>query len=182
MDIEKGIAPTGNQYISFVAKYNEKYTLVACGKTLRCALRAENNHDFHAPYTHFEQEQVKAVLPFLQAFAETGTFGTPAEEEIEEDEDEEQTIMQELAAMQEAVIAMAANIVDQGQRIEALVKTTATLNYQCYEQEKRVKALEALVQEWATIGTSDFYTKVYEELQEKTAKLLGIDDASSDTP
>lgn len=97
-------------------------------------------------------------------------------------EDEEQTVMQELATMQEAVVAMASNIVDQGKRIGELVKTTATLNYQCYEQDKRIKALEELLEEWATIGSSDFYSKAYDELQEKTARLLGIDDDHIDAP
>lgn len=72
MDIETGKTPIDHDYISFKNKYNEKITLVAQEDTLRCAIREEGDVSMHAPFTRFTREEVKAILPYLQKFAETG--------------------------------------------------------------------------------------------------------------
>lgn len=167
MEIEKGIAPTGFQYISFTKKYNEKITMVACDKRLRCALRAEDNTDLHAPFTHFTREEVRELLPYLQAFAETGTFSFPAEEP-EDPEEEEMGLEEEFAAMQEAGIAMAANIADQGIHIEAL---TRTINDAC----EHIEALERLVREWYKFGQASCNAKTSDMLLAETEELLEED-------
>jgi hypothetical protein len=74
VNIETGVSPTGDQYISFIANYNEKFTIVAQKDSLRCAIREEDNISLHAPFTHFSREQVAALLPYLQSFVETGSF------------------------------------------------------------------------------------------------------------
>jgi len=75
MYIKSGQTPTGQEYVSFKTQYNEKCTLVASEKFLRCALRRQDDVSMEAPFTHFTREQVKELLPYLQAFVEDGTLG-----------------------------------------------------------------------------------------------------------
>jgi hypothetical protein len=73
MNIETG-KTSDQDYIVFKNTYNEKISLVAQGEQLRCALRAIGDRSMSAPFTRFTREEVKAVLPYLQAFVDSGTF------------------------------------------------------------------------------------------------------------
>lgn len=80
MNIETGKTPTEQDYISFKNKHNEKITLVAGEESLRCAIREDGDVSMHAPFTHFTRDEVKAILPYLQAYVETGTFDLSKQE------------------------------------------------------------------------------------------------------
>lgn len=84
MDIETGKTPIGQDYIKFKTRYNETCTLVAFEDALRCAIREEGDVSMHAPFTHFTREEIKALLPYLHAYAETGTF-TLSEQGVDPD-------------------------------------------------------------------------------------------------
>lgn len=74
MNIEKGKTPTNQEYISFKTRYNDTCTLVIGNRFLRCAFRDQDDTSLHAPYTHFTRDEVKKLLPYLQAFVTGGTF------------------------------------------------------------------------------------------------------------
>lgn len=158
MNIETGKTPTEQDYISFKNKYNEKITLVAGEESLRCAIREDGDVSMHAPFTHFTRDEVKAILPYLQAYVNSGTL------EPQESED----LASELATMQEAGVAMAANIVDQGERIASLKGDLA-------QAVEHIKALEQLLREWRQHWLSPFGSKAPDELVCLTEQLLGED-------
>lgn len=158
MNIETGKTPTEQDYISFKNKYNEKITLVAGEESLRCAIREDGDVSMHAPFTHFTRDEVKAILPYLQAYVNSGTL------EPQESED----LASELATMQEAGVAMAANIVDQGERIASLKGDLA-------QAVEHIKALEQLLREWRQHWLSPFGSKAPDELVHLTEQLLGED-------
>lgn len=115
----------------------------------------------HAPFTHFTRDEVKAILPYLQAYAETGTLELQGEDE--------EDLASELATMQEAGVAMAASIVDQGKRIEELQGDLASA-------VSHIKALEQLVREWKKYGQSVWECKHPDELVYLTEQLLGEEE------
>lgn len=162
MNIETGKTPTEQEYLSFKSKYNEKITLVAQGEQLeqqlRCAIREDGDTSMHAPFTHFTRDEVKAILPYLQAYVNSGTL------EPQESED----LASELATMQEAGVAMAASIVDQGERIASLKGDLA-------QAVEHIKALEQLLREWRQHWLSPFGSKAPDELVCLTEQLLGED-------
>jgi hypothetical protein len=126
MNIETG-KTSEQDYIVFKNTYNEKITLVAQGEQLRCALREDGDRSVIAPYTRFTREEVRAALPYLQAYANNGTF------ELQE---------------------VGADIADQG---------------------KRIADLEELIKRWRTVSE---VIHIDEDLQEKTAELLGEEGPS----
>lgn len=156
MNIETGKTPTEQDYLSFKNKYNEKITLVAGEESLRCAIREDGDVSMHAPFTHFTRDEVKAILPSLQAYVNSGTL------EPQESED----LASELATMQEAGVAMAANIVDQGERIASLEGDLA-------QAVEHINALEQLLREWKKYGQPSFDSKHPDELVHLTEQLLG---------
>lgn len=121
---------------------------------------------------YFSQEQVKQLLPYLQSFAETGTLepatestlqgGSLLDESIKKTASlvrENKRLEAELETMQEAGVAMAASIVDQGKRIEAF---------------------QELVRGWQnTHGCA--CPHCYPDLHKKTAQLLGEEQANDPT-
>jgi hypothetical protein len=181
MNIETGKTPIDQDYISFKNTYNEKITLVAFEESLRCAIREDGDISMHAPYTHFTREEVQAVLPYLQAYAASGVF-EPAKcgpmqgwsllgESIKKTASlvrQNHTLETELLTMQEAGVAMAANIVDQGKRIEELQGDLA-------QAVSHVKDLEELLKEWKKYGQPSFDAKSPDELVDLTEQLLGED-------
>lgn len=75
MKIEKKkVAGSDQEYIVFKNTCNEKITLVAQGDSLRCAIRGQDDTSMHAPFTRFTRNEVRELLLYLRAFAETGTF------------------------------------------------------------------------------------------------------------
>lgn len=113
MNIETGKTPTEQEYLSFKSKYNEKITLVAQGEQLeqqlRCAIREDGDTSMHAPFTYFTRDEVKAILPYLQVYAETGSL-----------ELQESPLKGEEINSIDVQIAYAAVIEDPKKRIEAL--------------------------------------------------------------
>jgi hypothetical protein len=80
----------------------------------------------------------------------------------------------ELEVMQQAGIAMAANIADQGKRIQELEKGRLYYMRQCDAYVDKVAELEELIEEWRSLAESQKdLPDVLLKLQERTAKLLG---------
>lgn len=131
---------------------------------------------------YLSQEQVKALLPYLQAFAESGRL-KPQESPLQGVDEK---------------IAMTAMIEDPKKRIEALIKLfqeqrapstplqggslleesikkTASLVRQTGEQEKRIEALEQLVREWRDACYIPLSSALLSDLHERTTQLLKKD-------
>jgi hypothetical protein len=101
--------------------------------------------DLDTDFAQFSQEDIKTLLPYLQSFAETGRL-EPQEPPCKGD------------SLAEAF------------KPENLIKVSVEQNVKIYEQEKRIKALEQLVERWRTVVDVVY---VNEDLQEKTDQLLG---------
>lgn len=167
MNIETGKTPTEQDYLSFKNKYNEKITLVAGEESLRCAIREDGDTSMHAPFTHFTRDEVKAILPYLQAYAETGTF--------------EPTQMLSLQGVEEK-IAMDAVINDPAKRIDALLELfqdqgerIASLEGDLAQAVEHINALEQLARDWRQHWLSPFGSKAPDELVHLTEQLLRED-------
>lgn len=105
----------------------------------------------------FTQEDIKSLLPYLQAFAETGRLELPLQ----------------------ALPLQGGELTDAFEP-ENLIKVSAEQNIKIYEQEKRIKTLERLVKEWSECATTDDYPfSCFDELQEQTNQLLGEENDSA---
>jgi hypothetical protein len=86
-------------------------------------------------YIFFSQEDIKALLPYLQSFAETGRLELPPQD----------------TPLQGGTLADAF-------KPENLIRASAEQNCKIYEQEKRIKELERLLKRWkdaAETGSHD---------------------------
>lgn len=98
MEITKGTLPNGNPCITFKDQFDEKCEMIVSPDTLlRFAFE---------DVAYLSQEDMKALLPYLQAFAESGTF-EPQESPLQG---------------VDGKIAMTAVIEDPKKRIEALIQ------------------------------------------------------------
>jgi len=140
--------------------------------------------DLDFAFAQFSQEDIKTLLPYLQAFAETGQLEPPSVTSAKEhgsallqrySEAQEPTLQG--GSLLEESIKKTASLIrqasEQEKRIDDLVETTARQNFNNYEQEKRIQALEQLVKEWSSCNWSVASARDLKKLQEKTSQLLG---------
>lgn len=168
MEIEKSVSPLGYATLEFMDVFDTLCRLWVLKNAKQLRL------DLNADVAQFTQGQIKTLLPYIQSFAETGTLelqgGSVDEKKLELDKaikgrdyymrqcdkqvDEIANLEDQLETMQEAGVAMANNIVDQGKRIEAL---------------------QELVREWRAFGWTDDVSGSLEwlDLDTKSAQLLG---------
>jgi hypothetical protein len=139
--------------------------------------------DVDTDYIKFLQEDMKALLPYLQNFAETGTL-EPAATESPLHGVNEKIAMAAVIEDPEKRIAALLNLMSpplQGEeeRINAIAKSSAKRVLDIIEaQNKQIEVLQNLVKEWRDFVVDVAPNFTLEQLEEQTAQLLGEESQS----
>lgn len=165
MEIEKGKTPNNCPCIKFKDYYDVDCKIVAQDPLLRFTIKSGDTV-LASEFAIFDQEQIKQLLPYLQSFAETGTL-EPQESPLQGGD-----IAEAIDAIKDELT------IDQSKRIEALVQTSARLNYKNYHAEKHIKAIEELLRKWRGFGLVNDISEstLWADLDKHTAQLLGEEE------
>lgn len=147
--------------IKFVDKNN-----ISCEMWVELgALRFEIGRDIEfdsEDLGHFSQEDIKALLPYLQSFAETGQLEPSAD-----------TPLQGGSLAEAFKPEQNVKLYEQSQLIDRLTKEKAYCLSQLDKQVDKIAELEEVVEKWRNIVERGGNGEDLNELQEKTIQLLG---------
>jgi len=107
--------------------------------------------DTDTDYFKFSQEDIKALLPYLQSFAETGQL-------------EPQSPLQGESAINEAKL-----------ELEKAKKEASYYKRQCDQYVDQIANLEELIEDWRNIVERNLGGNKLNEVQKRTIQLLGED-------
>lgn len=160
MEIEKGILPNGRPLIRFKDQFDEPCRISVSGASTSFL----KFHIVGVGSAQLSQEDIQALLPYLQSFAETGQL-EPTQEPTLQGEETQLIYAAVIEDPSKRIQALLELFQKQDNRIDDLVETTACMNYRNYRYEQ-------LLLEWKKYGQPSSDSKSPDELVHLTDQII----------